>query len=441
MIINLFEKSDKIHTKEKSGGEISQANVKQKAKQLSKKLNISDIQKYIIDNYIDYIKQEKYDLIKEKTEKYIYEQNPSIDKNLVESIKKQVINKMFGYHILQKYIDDEKVSDIRVVRYNQIYIKKLGQWIKVADSFESEQEFLDYVRYCVLKNNSNINFDTPIVTVSDKKYNLRIEAGIPPANPISPSLVIRIHRHNLGLTLEKLFVKDQMLDAYSYLDILEIIKNKKSIVICGKGGSGKTTLLRAIIDIIPDQQAITTNEETIELYINNKNIIQREVINNREKSKNISLDMLTTHSLVMSNDVIVIGELKNFESAQFFDAIATGHQGLTTLHCDSATAAIDRLVILIKKNTAFQQYKEEFIERMLANSLDYIIFMKDYKVAQIAEVKYQKDKGKVEFDMLYDIHKNQSLQKLKKEKEKLKEKVKENNKEVECIKKEVKING
>lgn len=391
MIVSLFKNDKNVNEEQK---EKEPVNTK-------KKVDITNIQKYIIENYIEYIQQSKYNLLLDQIEKYLYNINPNFSEEYVESIKKQVVNKMFGYHILQKYIDNSSVTDIRAVSYNQIYIKQKGKWKKVPDSFNNEQEFIEYIRYCVLKNNANISYDSPIVTFSDKKYNLRIEAGIDPVNSISPSIVIRIHRHNLDISLESLFVRDDMLDSAAYNIILQLINSHNSIVICGKGGSGKTTLLRAIIKKLPEDKAIILNEETLEIYCENKNIIQRQVVENRVNENKITLEMLTKHSLVTSNDVIIVGELKGGESAYFLDSVATGHQGFTTIHCNNAINAVDRLTILIKRNIAFQQYKEEFIQRLLAESIDNIIFLKDYKVQQIAQINYDKINNAVKYEYLY----------------------------------------
>lgn len=74
----------------------------------------------------------------------------------------------------------------------------------------------------------------------------------------------------------------------------------------------------------------------------------------------------------------------------FFDSIATGHMGLTTVHSDSVYNTLDRLVTLVKRDNKAQSYKEEFVNQMLSSSIDYIIFMKDYKVNEIAEVNYDR---------------------------------------------------
>lgn len=349
-------------------------------------IDINEIQKYIIQNYNEYINNSSKEKLIEKI-RWILINNYNIKEYIdIEKISYNIVNNLLGYGILQKYIDNELVTDIRVVKHDYIYIKKKGIWERVSDEFSNIDEFENYIRYVILKNNSSINFDTPIIIVSDKKYNLRIEAGISPVNSISPNLVIRIHRPNKNISLESLLIIDQMLDSKSYTLINKIISENKNIILAGKGGSGKTTLLRSIIEKIPSEISICINEETAELYIEGKNVIQREVIEDRESSKNINLERLMKHSLVMSNDIIVVGELKGREASVFIDSINTGHIGFATVHADNIFNVLNRLIILFKRDERTSKYSEEFVRTILLNSLDYIIYLKDYKVVQIAKI-------------------------------------------------------
>ena len=372
MLINPFKLESEQENKE------NEDNVKYEQEEIILKLR-----DYVINNYMDYLKENMKDKLKEKLNKDIYDLYGITDEQKVNNIITILLDKMFGYGILQKYIESKDVTDIRVVKFDSIYIKRKGIWEKVEDKFTSEEEFNEYVRYCALKNNSNINFDVPIITVSDKIYNLRIEMGIEPANVKSPNIVIRIHRFNEIINLETLFLVYDMLDASSYKILLNAVNEGKNIIFSGKGGSGKTTLLRAILQKIPDEKAISINEETAELNIQNKNVIQREVIENREESKKISLEKLMKQSLVMSNDVIVVGEMKGSETSVFIDAIGTGHIGYATVHSDSAKNTINRLITLFKRDVRVQAYKEEFVKELLINSIDYIVYLENFKVVNI----------------------------------------------------------
>lgn len=369
----------------------------------SDKQIVKELTNMLVKEEMSLILSENIEFICEKIISELYNQYHLSDESKILMLKEEIVNKIFGYGILQKYINDKNVSDIRVVSYDDIYIKIKGVWKRVAERFESKQELEEYVRFCALKNNSNINFETPVLVFSDRKNSLRLEAGLEPANVTGPSLVIRIHRSTIPSNLESLFVEYNMLDKKSY----KILKNKigcfQNVILCGKGGSGKTTLLKALIERIPKEAAITTNEETAELYLKGRNVIQRECILNRTENKNIDLELLSRQALVMSNDVIIIGELKGAEANSFFDSISTGHTGLATVHSDSARNVVDRLITLIKKDIKAQYYTESFLRRFLASSIDYVIFMKDFKVVEIMKISYNESTTQMEYETLYNL--------------------------------------
>lgn len=364
---------------------------------------ISNIISYLIKNYSEYLSD--IDMNKELVESIVREKVYKEYSNMnTETTITAILDRLFGYHILQKYIDDETVSDIRVTRFDSIFVKRNGKWEQAVEKFENENEYIDFVRYCVLKNRGKISNETPIVIVSDRKNNLRIEAGIEPVNVTSPNLVIRIHRPNGMQALEDLLMTSaEMINVDIYKFLSEAIIAGCNIVISGKGGSGKTTLMRTLINKIPEDLSITANEETAELYSTHPNLIQREILSNRVGDKNITLEKLTAHSLVMSNDVIVIGELKGAEAMSFFDAVSTGHRGYATVHADSSESTVDRLVTLMKRDSKAQMYSNDYLTKLLSMSLDLIVYMNNFKVQEIAEVVYNKEDEKIEYNPLYEF--------------------------------------
>ena len=362
---------------------------------------IGDIISFLIKNYSDYLsdieinKNMVENIVREK----VYKEYSSMN---TESTIKNILDRLFGYYILQKYIEDKEVSDIRVTRFDNIIIKRKGTWERTVDRFINEDDFINFVRYCILKNKGKITNEMPIVTVSDRINNLRIEAGIEPVNIKSPSLVIRIHRIESETTLESMFISNvEMLDINMYKFLTKAIVAGCNIIISGKGGSGKTTLMRNLINRIPENLSITSNEETAELHSTHPNIIQREILKNRTQDKNITLATLTSHSLVMSNDVIVIGELKGEEAMVFFDAISTGHRGYATVHADSSASTLDRLVTLMKRDSKAQMYTDKYLRKLLSMSVDIIIYMKNFKIHEISEVIYNKEIDDVEYNPLF----------------------------------------
>lgn len=392
---------------------------KQEAQNVSKRDAVNEIITFLIQNYSEYLSEvdENRQFVENLVKEKVYRDYANMN---TDSTIKDILNRLFGYHILQKFIDDKSVTDIRVTRFDNIIIKKNGVWEKINETFYNEEEFLNFVRYCVLKNHGKITRETPIVIVSDRKNNLRIEAGIEPVNVVSPNLVIRIHRPDKIQTMEELCITDiEMFNVDMYKFLLNFMKAGGNIIISGKGGSGKTTLMRNLVNEIPEELSITSNEETAELYSTHPNIIQREIIKNRMDDKNITLADLTAHSLVMSNDVIVIGELKGEEAMAFFDAVATGHRGYATVHADSSISTIDRLVTLMKRDAKAQMYTDKYLRKLLSMSVDLVIFMRNFKVHEIQEVLYNGQNDDVEYNLLYEFEvekyvKGKSIGKFKK---------------------------
>lgn len=362
---------------------------------------VKDVCNKLIINDAKLIEAKNILAIKKLLEPILINDYNIVNKQELDNIINQILDKIYGYGILEQYIRDGVTSDIRVVKYNEIYIKQNGNWKKVKQSFESSEGLNEYIRFCAVKNGYKINFETPVVIFSDRKNGLRLEAGIEPVNISNSSLVIRIHRKNVPSNLQKLFLQYNMLDKDSYMLLKDIMKDRKNVILCGKGGSGKTTLLRALINELPKEIAITTNEETAELYLSGRNVIQRECILTRSDDKNIDLEKLSKHSLVMSNDAIIIGELKGKEANTFFDAISTGHLGLATIHSDSSKNVIDRIITLIKKDEKAVHYTEDFLRRFLASSIQYVVYMNEYKVKDILSVKYNENTHKLEFNEIY----------------------------------------
>lgn len=381
----------------------SEANNVEPNLEVNKDKVIGEIISFLINNYSDYLSD--IDINRNIVENIICEKVYKEYANMnTESTIKNILDRIFGYYILQKYIDDDDVSDIRVTSFDRVFVKRKGNWERIKESFNSKEDYTNFVRYCILKNHGKITNEEPIVVVSDRKNNLRIEAGIEPVNVSSPNLVIRIHRPNLNQTLEELFMTDiEMFDLDIYKFLVKSIISGCNIIISGKGGSGKTTLMRNLINRIPEDLSITSNEETAELNLSHPNVIQREILNNRNKDKNITLAKLTAHSLVMSNDVVIIGELKGEEAMVFFDAVSTGHRGYATVHSDSSKNTLDRLVTLMKRDISAQSYTDKYLRKLLAMSVDVVIFMKNFKIHEIAEVIYDEEIQDVRYNILFEF--------------------------------------
>ena len=125
-----------------------------------------------------------------------------------------------------------------------------------------------------------------------------------------------------------------------------VMEKKTCTLITGGTASGKTTLLNCIsMFILPDDKIITI-EDTPELNIPHKNWISsiaRVGFGSIGSTAEITLFDLLKAAMRQRPDYIIVGEVRGEEAFTLFQAMATGHGGLSSIHGDSVLAAIRRL--------------------------------------------------------------------------------------------------
>jgi len=138
-------------------------------------------------------------------------------------------------------------------------------------------------------------------------------------------------------------VIDHDLAAYVWL----LMENRATAIVAGATGSGKTTLLNALLTLTRVNSKLVTIEEVQEVnttHLNWTALVSRESYGaSEDMGREISLFELVKTAMRMRPDILVVGEVRGEEAYVLFQAIATGHGGLCTLHADDASSAIQRL--------------------------------------------------------------------------------------------------
>jgi P-type conjugative transfer ATPase TrbB len=173
----------------------------------------------------------------------------------------------------------------------------------------------------------------------------RFTGWLPPVVS-APAFVIRKHA-GLIHTLED-YLRDRIITCAQADAFRAAITARENIVLAGGTGSGKTTLANALIHEMVrasgDNERFIIIEDTRELQCDAPNVMQLHT------SAAVDLIFLTRTTMRARPDRIIIGEVRGAEALGMLKAWNTGHPGgVTTVHANSATAALVRLSSLVQE--------------------------------------------------------------------------------------------
>ena len=131
-----------------------------------------------------------------------------------------------------------------------------------------------------------------------------------------------------------------------------LIENRHSVMIGGDIGGGKTSMLNAISLFIRPTLKVVSIEDTQEIRLPHQNwemMVTRQGLGTSGGAVgeggigSISMFDLLRASLRQRPDFIIVGEIRGEEAYALFQAMATGHLGLTTIHAEHVQGVLHRL--------------------------------------------------------------------------------------------------
>jgi len=291
---------------------------------------------------------------KEEAQKLLRLKVESIIKNYRISVEAEVLDKLmyyvtrdFIYHgRIEALMRDHMIEDISCDGPNvPIYI-----WHRRYESIPTNVKFDD--------PNELDNFIVKLAYLSGKHISIAspmVDGGLSDGSRVQLTYAKEVTRHGSTFSIRR-FRADPMTitDLISFNTLTPeigaffwyVMEKKACTLITGGTASGKTTLLNCIsMFILPDDKIVTI-EDTPELNIPHKNwisAIARVGFGSVGGSAEISLFDLLKAAMRQRPDYIILGEVRGEEAFTLFQAMATGHGGLSSVHGDSVTAAIRRL--------------------------------------------------------------------------------------------------
>jgi len=306
-----------------------------------------------------------------------------LEEEQIHELLKRFEEYIYGYSRLSPLIDDGEISDIRVIGFDNIRVKKNGKRMDAAIRFTSEKEYRQFVDYVATKNQVNISNLNAIQRFTDTEshpdFILRFTLSMPLVNTYSqPYLCIRKVPKQFPLMEE--LIERHMLDQ----DLAELLVQRfrnGSTLICGGNSSGKTTLLNALKETLPDDVAVLVTQQADELTTryHPDMMFLHSLPGTSESKVNYDLEHISIAGLTMDVDFFIIGEVKGGEALYLLNAAYTGQICAATIHAPCAEKAIDKLVDYAMYAS---RYSREELMKML-DCFETVIFMEQYKVKEV----------------------------------------------------------
>jgi flagellar protein FlaI len=236
-------------------------------------------------------------------------------------------------------IEDVSCSGIKAPIY--VYHRKYDS-IPCNISFEDEK-LNSFVSRIVFRAGKHISSAFPITDLA-LQGNHRISVLYQKeVTPKGTSFTIRKFKQDPYSVVDLITFNTISVEIAAYLWML--MEAKMSIMVIGSTGSGKTTILNAISGLVDPDNKIFSVEDVSEINIKHENwfsLVSRTGFGTGGEGE-IGLYDLIKSGVRHRPDYIIVGEIRGSEAYVMFQAMATGHGGLCTMHADSLESAAKRL--------------------------------------------------------------------------------------------------
>lgn len=330
---------------------------------------------------------------------------------ILRSLKKDLKDTVFGYGPLQDLLRAPTISEIMVVKSDQIFVEKDGVLELSGRRFISDKVTESIVERIVAQVGRRIDKSQPLVDARLPDGS-RVNAVIPPLAVRGPCLTIRkfpAHRFTVDDLIER-----GSITSSAAMFLRACVIDHRNILVSGGTGTGKTTMLNILSSFIPVKERIVTIEDTTELQLHQDHVVTLESKPaNVEGTGAYTIRDLVKNALRMRPDRIIVGECRSGEALDMLQAMNTGHDGsMTTVHANSTDDVIKRLEVLVLMALDLPIVS---IHRQIASAIDIVVQITRLpggkrKVSQISEIAgYDADRGQLVTRDIYSFRDGEVL--------------------------------
>ena len=257
------------------------------------------------------------------------------------------------FGLFQQFLDDDDITDISYSNNAQIWLRSLTKGNFRTEVPGINNAVVEKLAFqCSNCMGVSFNAANPFLDAESTELRLNFVHESIATNGIA--MVIRKTPAKIRLEKQKLLQEDYVTnDIHDFL--IKCVQGHCNILVSGETGSGKTEFVKYLASHTKEDEKLITIEDTLELHLDrifpNRDIVAMKTNNIASYS-----DVLVT-CMRQNPKWILLAEVRSAEGVTAVrNSISSGHNILSTIHADKATAIPYRLYSLMETDLDVDQF-------------------------------------------------------------------------------------
>ena len=257
------------------------------------------------------------------------------------------------FGLFKSLIDDDDITDISYCNHGQIWVRSLSQGSKRVEIEGLNDTFVEKLAFqCSNVMGTTFNNAKPFLDAESTELRLNFVHDSIATNGIA--VVIRKTPAKIRLNREKLLSEDYF-TANIHDILMKCVEGHCNIMVSGETGSGKTEFVKYLASHTKENEKVITIEDTLELHLD-KIFPHRDIVAMKTNNVASYSDVLVT-CMRQNPKWILLSEVRSAEAVTAVrNSISSGHNILSTIHADKASAIPYRMYSLLESDIDVDQF-------------------------------------------------------------------------------------
>ena len=254
---------------------------------------------------------------------------------------------------LKQFLDNDDVTDISYSNNGQVWLKTLSKGVYRVENTGIDNTLIEKIAFqCANTMGKSFNMANPFLDAESAELRLNFVHDSIARNGVA--LLVRKTPAKIRLKKDQIIEDDYIrLDIHDFL--LKCVEGHCNILVSGETGSGKTEFIKYLASHTKENEKIITIEDTLELHLD-RIFPHRDIVSMKTNNIASYSDVLVT-CMRQNPRWILLSEVRSAEAVMAVrNSISSGHNILSTIHADKASAIPSRLYSLLESNLDLEQF-------------------------------------------------------------------------------------